>query len=124
MSLGITIQPVDAETARHLPALASLLLPDVWADEIDLGDRAGRPHPPVLRAVAHTLTRLNRELLDSGDDRPDDAARATLKVLAAQARALALGLRELANWLEQHPCPEQVLLDQLVAAGERAREEG
>ena len=43
MSLGITLQPVDADTALHLPALASLLLPDVWADEIDLGDYGGPP---------------------------------------------------------------------------------
>ena len=124
MSLGIMIQPVDADTARHLPALASLLLPDVWADEIDLGDRSGRPTAPILRAVAHTLTRLSRYLHDSETVRRDAAACALLKGLAAQTRSLALGLRELANWIEQHPCPEQVLLDQLVAAGERARAEG
>ena len=78
MSLGITIQPVDADTAQSLPALAYLLLPEVWANEIDLGEYRGQPEPPVLEAVAHLLTSLNGYLHECASVVPDEAARATL----------------------------------------------
>ena len=123
MSLGITIQPVDADTAQSLPALAYLLLPEVWADEIDLGEYRGQPEPPVLEAVAHLLISLNSYLHECVSVVPDEATQGTLTSLAAQSRAMALSLRELADWVEQHPCPEQTLLDQLVAADEREQHE-
>jgi len=123
MSLGITIQPVDADTAQSLPALAYLLLPEVWANEIDLGEYRGQPEPPVLEAVAHLLTSLNGYLHECVGVVPDEATQGTLTSLAAQSRSLALSLHELADWVEQHPCPEQTLLDQLVAADEREQDE-
>ena len=122
MSLGITIQPVDADTAQALPALAYLLLPEVWANEIDLGEYRGQPEPPVLEAVAHLMISLNSYLHECVSVVPDETTQATLTSLAAQSRSLALSLRELADWVEQHPCPEQVLLDQLVA-DEREQDE-
>ena len=115
MSLGITIQPVDADTAQSLPALAYLMLPEVWADEIDLGEYRGQPEPPVLEAVAHLLTSLNGYLHECTSVVADDAAHAMLTGLITQSRSLASSLHELADWVEQHPCPEKVLLDQLVA---------
>ena len=87
MSLGITIQPVDADTAQSLPALAYLLLPEVWADEIDLGEYRGQPEPPVLEAVAHLLTSLNGYLHECTSVVPDEAARAMLTGLATQSRS-------------------------------------
>ena len=115
MSLGITIQPVDADTAQSLPALAYLLLPEVWANEIDLGEYRGQPEPLVLEAVAHLLTSFNSYLHECTSVVPDEAVRAKLTGLITQSRSVALSLRELADWVEQHPCPEQTLLDQLVA---------
>jgi hypothetical protein len=123
MSLGITIQPVDADTAQSLPALAYLLLPEVWADEIDLGEYRGQPEPPVLEAVAHLLTSLNGYLHECVSFVADDTASAMLTGLSTQSRSLASSLHELADWVEQHPCPEQTLLDQLVAADEREQHE-
>ena len=123
MSLGITIQPVDADTAQSLPALAYLLLPEVWANEIDLGEYRGQPEPLVLEAVAHLLTSFNSYLHECVSVVPDEAAQARLTGRAAQSRSLALSLHELADWVEQHPCLEQVLLDQLVAADEREQHE-
>ncbi len=116
MSLGITIQPVDVDTARHLPALAYLLLPADWADEIDLGEYHGQPEPPVLEAVAYLLTSLNGYLHECAHAQADDAARALLTGVAAQSRALAVGLRELADWAAQQPESEDELLEQLLAA--------
>ena len=117
MSLGIIFQPVDATTARHLPALASLML--------DEANEAGDETIEVtvqarLRAVSYLLAcaaDFFADLLVGGLEieedwsaewvREQERLDARYEALIDQADALAVTLTDLTGEIDQHVMGEQ-----------------
>ena len=132
MSLGIIFQPVDATTARHLPALASLML--------DEANEAGDETIEVtvqarLRAVSYLLISTadffgdliigDLEIEADADAeyiREQECEHARYAALIDQANALAATLSGLADQLDRRVRAEWAQADRVIAEALRFME--
>ena len=132
MSLGIIFQPVDVTTARHLPALASLMLNEVN----EAGDETIEVTVQArLQAVSYLLAcaaDFLADLLVGGLEieadwdaeyiREQEGVHARYAALIDQANALAATLTSLADQLDRRVRAEWAQADRVIAEALRFME--